>query len=200
MRNIFFAVLLGLFAACNNQPTESVQKSNESQSNSVGSNDGNNETLTNNSGQPAEQPVAAPPTTSNEGASKPAPVASNTKPVETAAPVTAPQAKGGPKVQFEATEFDYGTIKQGDKVTRTFVIKNVGGAPLEIKECKASCGCTQPEYSFQPIMPGEKSDIKVTFDSKNKEGNQKSTVTVITNSTPAAYQVYMTGVVEKKAE
>jgi Protein of unknown function (DUF1573) len=200
MKNIIFSIFLALLVACNNQPTDSPTNTNESQSTSVGANP---ETVQNNLAASPEvtTPVVTTSTTSttpNEvKTSVPQPQATQ-RTAQTLEEPTATVSNGkGAKAEFDHINYEYGDIKQGDKVTHTFIIKNVGGAPLEIKDCKASCGCTQPEYSFEPIMPGQSSNIKVTFDSKTKEGNQKSTVTVITNGEKAAHQLYMTGVVVK---
>jgi len=78
-------------------------------------------------------------------------------------------------------EFNFGTIKQGEKVEHEFIIKNSGHTNLMIRSVKASCGCTavQPEKNL--ILPGESTKMKVIFNSAGKMGTQNKTVTVITN-------------------
>jgi len=50
-----------------------------------------------------------------------------------------------PKIEFEESEFDFGTIEQGTAVEHIFKFKNTGEAPLVIVDAKSSCGCTVPE-------------------------------------------------------
>ena len=49
------------------------------------------------------------------------------------------EAQQGPKITFEEKEFNFGKIKQGDKVEHTFKFKNEGDAPLIINNAKGSC-------------------------------------------------------------
>ena len=83
------------------------------------------------------------------------------------------------------TEFDFGTINDGDKVSHTFEFTNTGDNPLIISNAKGSCGCTVPTWPKEPIAPGETSSIEVEFDSKNKPGAQNKTVTITANTEPA---------------
>ncbi len=94
---------------------------------------------------------------------------------------TEKQKKNSPKIEFETTEFNFGTIKQGDKVDYTFTFKNTGKTDLYIRKTKASCGCTAVNMSKEAIPPGETGTIKTTFNSAHKKGKQNKVVTVITN-------------------
>lgn len=87
-----------------------------------------------------------------------------------------------PVMTFEEKEFDFGTIKEGDKVEHVFTFKNTGESDLVITDAKASCGCTVPDYKKEPIKPGETSTMKVTFDSTGKPGLQQKTVTISANT------------------
>ena len=68
-------------------------------------------------------------------------------------------------IEFDKTEFDFGTVTEGKVVEGTFVVKNVGKTDLLITDAKASCGCTVPEWPKGAIKPGETGDIKFAFDS-----------------------------------
>ena len=48
---------------------------------------------------------------------------------------------------------------------------------------KASCGCTAASPSKKELMPGESTNIDVTFNSKGSKGPQTKIVTVTTNDT-----------------
>ncbi len=87
-------------------------------------------------------------------------------------------------IEFEEMEYDFGTIKQGDKVNHIFVFKNTGTEPLIISSAKGSCGCTVPNYPKDFIAPGQKGEISVEFSSAGKSGAQTKTVTIIANTDP----------------
>ena len=66
-------------------------------------------------------------------------------------------------ISFDKTTFDYGNVKAGSDGHRFFTVKNTGDKPLIISEVKPSCGCTTPEWSKDPILPGKSSQIKVGY-------------------------------------
>ena len=86
-------------------------------------------------------------------------------------------------IDFEKTNHDFGEIKDGDIVETIFTFSNSGNSDLRILNATGSCGCTVPEYPRDvPIGPGETGTIKVKFDSSNKPGMQRKTVTLTTNT------------------
>lgn len=89
-------------------------------------------------------------------------------------------AKTG-QLTFETEEIDYGTIAQHADGERTFKFTNTGEAPIVISNVKTSCGCTVPEYSRTPILPGETSEITVKY-ATNRLGVFKKTITVMSNA------------------
>ena len=66
-------------------------------------------------------------------------------------------------ISFDKTTLDYGTVKTGSDGQRIFKVKNTGDKPLILSSIKASCGCTTPVWSTDPIMPGKSADIKVGY-------------------------------------
>lgn len=98
--------------------------------------------------------------------------------------------------QFETTEYDFGNVKEGTVVEHTFKFKNVGEAPLIIQNASASCGCTVPSYSKEPIPVGGTGEIQVKFNSDNRVGVQNKTVTITANTKPAISTVKIKGTVE----
>ncbi len=90
------------------------------------------------------------------------------------------ELKNSPTMDFDNREFDFGTIKQGDKITREFKFKNNGKRDLIIRSSQSSCGCTAVEAK-KIIKPGETSSIKATFNSHGKMGKQNKSITLITN-------------------
>jgi len=101
-------------------------------------------------------------------------------------------------VSFDESEFDFGTIKDGDKVSHIFKFTNTGINPLIISNAKGSCGCTVPSWPREPIAPNATGVIVVEFDSKGKAGQQKKAVTIQANTEQSPLQLYITATVEKQ--
>jgi hypothetical protein len=80
------------------------------------------------------------------------------------------------EIKFDTTYYDFGNLIQGEKVVYTFKFKNTGTANLMIEDAYSTCGCTIPNYSKEPIAPGEVGRIEVLFDSSGKHGVQYKTV------------------------
>jgi Protein of unknown function (DUF1573) len=79
---------------------------------------------------------------------------------------SAQDAVKGPKMEFKQTTMDYGTIEKGGDPVRIFNFTNVGNEPLVITQAQGSCGCTVPEWSKEPVLPGQSSTIKVKYDTQ----------------------------------
>jgi hypothetical protein len=86
------------------------------------------------------------------------------------------QANAEP-LTLKESSFDFGRIAQGRPVTHSFEVKNTGKTPLILANVEASCGCTTPEWSDQPIPPGGTSIIKVGFNASS-EGKFQKTITI----------------------
>lgn len=100
-----------------------------------------------------------------------------------------------PVFEFEETELNFGSIKQGQKVEHSFKFKNTGEGDLVITDAKGSCGCTVPTYPEDPIKPGGSGVIEVVFDSDGKSGEQNKTVTLTANTSPTATVLTLKGTV-----
>ncbi len=98
---------------------------------------------------------------------------------------TSKEDPNGPKIKFEHTSYDFGTVMQGEKLTHTFTFTNTGKSVLVISSTSASCGCTTSTPPRAPIKPGEKGKIDVTFDSKTKMGDVENKVRVASNAYPS---------------
>jgi len=108
---------------------------------------------------------------------------------------------GGPMITWEKTVHDFGDVYQGDKVEHTFYFTNTGTAPLIITNVEVTCGCTTPKgWPRDPLAPGEKGEVLISFNSAGKFGKQNKVVTVISNATnPEVIQVsFAANVLEKK--
>lgn len=83
--------------------------------------------------------------------------------------------------KFEKETINYGKIDKGSNGERVFTFTNVGDKPLIIKNIQSSCGCTVPKKPEKPIMPGEKGEIKVSYDTKRVGGFSKA-ITIFSNA------------------
>jgi hypothetical protein len=86
-----------------------------------------------------------------------------------------------PKIEFESTVIDYGTIEKGADGIRVFKFTNTGNAPLIITKVKSSCGCTVPKKPEKPILPGDTGEIQVKYDT-NRVMPIRKTITVTSNA------------------
>jgi len=85
-------------------------------------------------------------------------------------------------VKFDKEVHDYGSMRFGADGTCTFTFTNTGKEPILIVSANASCGCTVPEYSKEPIAPGKSGTIKVTYDTKRVGAINKTVNLVFENA------------------
>jgi hypothetical protein len=88
---------------------------------------------------------------------------------------------GLPTIDLDETEYNFGTVIQGEKVSHSFVFTNNGDGNLVISNVKASCGCTVPKWTKEPIMPGGTSVIDVKY-ATNRIGPINKSVTISSNA------------------
>lgn len=99
------------------------------------------------------------------------------------------------EIKFDKLTHDFGTFSEKNPVvTCVFTYTNVGEEPLIINQAIASCGCTVPEYTKTPVKPGEKGEIKVTYNGTGKfPGHFKKSITVRTNGAVEMTRLYIEG-------
>jgi hypothetical protein len=86
-------------------------------------------------------------------------------------------------ISFDMEVHDFGKIKEADgPVTVNFTFTNTGSLPLMIKQVHASCGCTSPNWSKEPILPGKNGFVSATYNPKNRPGPFSKTITVLSNA------------------
>lgn len=103
----------------------------------------------------------------------------------------------GQEFKFEKETIDYGAINKSANGERVFVFTNIGDAPLIIKNIKSSCGCTVPKKPEKPIMPGEKGEIKVSYDTKRVGGFSKA-ITIFSNAKNSRKIIKIKGIIKKE--
>ena len=86
------------------------------------------------------------------------------------------------EMAFESVDHDFGKIKEdAGPANFNFNFKNTGKIPLVISTVNASCGCTTPEWSKDPVLPGKSGFIKVSYNPLNRPGSFNKTVTIVAN-------------------
>jgi PBP1b-binding outer membrane lipoprotein LpoB len=102
------------------------------------------------------------------------------------------------KIQFDSTDYYFGTVKEGVIVKHTFQFKNVGTVPLLITDVRTTCGCTVPTWTKNPIAVGATDKIDVSFNTENKQNEQVKKITILANTFPSETVTVMMGKVEPK--
>lgn len=99
------------------------------------------------------------------------------------------------EMKFEKTRHNFGVFAPDTAImTYAFEFTNVGKAPLVIHSASASCGCTVPEYPLEPIMPGGKGKIIVTYNGKGrKPGVFRKSITIDNNGKQTPVRLYIEG-------
>ncbi len=109
----------------------------------------------------------------------------------------------GAVITFEKSTHEFGDMIQGDKVEHTFKFTNTGNEALVITNVQVTCGCTTPKgWPREPIAPGGKGEITLSFNSAGKMGKQNKVVTIVSNAanTDGSQISFTTNVLEKKAQ
>lgn len=101
-----------------------------------------------------------------------------------------PSGTGMPKMVFEESFIDFGTVKKGEKREYTYKFINQGTEALAI-ELVTSCHCTTLDYSTDPVPPGGTGTIHAIFDSSEKTEKEQIDIDIIlVNEDPSTgYQI-----------
>ncbi|MDO7845902.1 DUF1573 domain-containing protein [Hymenobacter sp. M29] len=85
-------------------------------------------------------------------------------------------------MKFETDNHDFGNVPEGTMATYEFKFKNTGNQPVVIANVQASCGCTTPDWTKTPVLPGKVGIIKAMYSSAGRPGVFNKTVTVTSNA------------------
>jgi Protein of unknown function (DUF1573) len=100
-------------------------------------------------------------------------------------------------VAFSETVYNFGTIEQGTPVTHKFIVTNTGTEDLVISEVKRTCGCTNLEWSKEPIKPNASGWVDATFNAASP-GNFSKTIFFNANVDPNPVGLTFQGEVKAK--
>ena len=90
--------------------------------------------------------------------------------------------------------FNFGSIKEAKGLaSHVFTIRNTGDVPLVITRVTASCGCTRPEWTKEPIAVGASGILKVTYNPKGRPGPFYKTITIYSNAEKPRYNLAIKG-------
>jgi hypothetical protein len=104
-----------------------------------------------------------------------------------------------PNMVFTETSFDYGKIKEdGGAVNHKFLFTNTGAEPIIITQVKASCGCTTPDWSKDPVAPGAQGFVSAVYNPQGRPGAFNKSITVTSNAQNSPITLYITGDVLNK--
>jgi hypothetical protein len=98
-------------------------------------------------------------------------------------------------MSFTADSHAFGTVSEGPTADYEFQFKNTGKEPIVIQRVQASCGCTTPSYTKEPVAPGKTGIVKASYNTMGRPGEFTKTLTVISNAGTKVLTI--TGTVEK---
>jgi len=98
-------------------------------------------------------------------------------------------------IQVTPDRLELHGMKQGEIYSGVFEIENTGDKPFAILGVNASCGCTVPTWSSQPVAPGGKTEIKVEVKPEST-GFFNKTIDVYGNIEKSVFRISIIGTVE----
>lgn len=99
-------------------------------------------------------------------------------------------------ILFEEKAFNFGEILESNgKVSHQFVFWNRGNTPVVIDGIATGCGCTTFSYTKEPVLPGEKGEIIITFNPLYRPGFFSKEVNIFSNNRTNINRVWIKGTV-----
>ena len=104
-------------------------------------------------------------------------------------PTPAPKAT----IEFKEAQIDFGTIKEGEIVHKTFTFTNTSKVPLVLKNVKSGNAYVVPTWSIEPIPPGKSGEINVEFYTVYRKGKRNQKITIFSNTEEEYTYIYLVG-------
>ncbi|MDR0659639.1 MAG: DUF1573 domain-containing protein [Prevotellaceae bacterium] len=102
-------------------------------------------------------------------------------------------------ISFEKTVHDFGEVKEEiGKATYEFEFTNTGEAPILISNVTATCGCTVPSWTKEPVLPSKKGSVTVGYSTIGRIGLFVKSLTVINNGDSGNITLQIKGTVLAK--
>ncbi|OGX88813.1 DUF1573 domain-containing protein [Hymenobacter coccineus] len=99
---------------------------------------------------------------------------------------------------FERDLHDFGAVPEGTMAAHEFRFKNTGNQPVVIANVQASCGCTTPDWTKTPVLPGKSGIVRAVYSSAGRPGVFSKTVTVTSNAAEPSHVLTIKGTVLTK--
>ena len=99
---------------------------------------------------------------------------------------------------FNELVHDYGEVPEGPMAEYDFVFKNKGKKPIIINKAVGSCGCTVAAWDHEPVLPGKKGKIHVTYNTLQRPGPISKQVTVMSDASEPVIVLQIKGNVKSK--
>lgn len=103
-----------------------------------------------------------------------------------------------PKLEIKNPKNNFGFVKRGEVIKNEYEITNAGNEPLIIKEVEVACSCTTVDYPKQPILPGQKHMVTVSFNTTTVYGRQDRVVYLHSNDPTGPVKLRYKGTVSQK--
>jgi archaellum component FlaG (FlaF/FlaG flagellin family) len=108
-------------------------------------------------------------------------------------------AKAQGILTFEKETHEFGNLTEGVQATYAFKFKNTGNQPVVISNVQPSCGCTTPDWTKEPILPGKSGMVKAVYNSSGRPGAFHKAITVTSNASTPTQVLFIKGSVLEKA-
>jgi hypothetical protein len=102
-----------------------------------------------------------------------------------------------PKLEVTESKKNFGSVKRGEIIKNIYEISNTGDQPLLITTADVACSCTSVDYPREPILPGKKTIITVTFNTTTVYGRQDRIVTLTSNDPRGTVKLRFKGTVSR---
>ncbi len=107
-------------------------------------------------------------------------------------------SKSTPKLTFEKSSYDWGTVKEGELVEFDVEYTNTGKSDLVIESIEASCSCvTIKRNKNKAVKPGMKNSFHIVFDATAKKDLQQHVISIISNTSRGNERFIIQGTVKK---
>lgn len=101
------------------------------------------------------------------------------------------------EITINKTLHDFGVVKQnGGNISATFIVTNNTKTPVILTNVVASCGCTTPQWTKEPIEPGKTGEVIATYNPQGRPGPFDKSITIATTGNPERIIARIKGTVE----
>lgn len=108
------------------------------------------------------------------------------------------KAENYAEIKFDTLRHNFGKFTASKPIVKcSFRFRNTGTAPLVIHQAFASCGCTVPTFTKEPVKPGDTGVIDVTYNGTDKfPGHFQKTITIRSNAVSEVTRLIIEGDME----